>query len=624
MCGIAGFVGEGNREVAERMARALIHRGPDDEGYYFKAGEVVFGFRRLAIIDLKTGNQPIFNEDSTVVVLLNGEIYNFRELRKELAPRHIFRTQGDTEVIAHLYEEVGERVFEKLNGMFAIAIWDGKKRKLVLARDRFGKKPLYYAITGGICIFGSEPKALLAHPAIRPELDIEALNLYLMYEYVPSPRTMYRGMSKLEPGTYLIFADGGLTVNRYYEIRFGVMQAPLTEAEAIAELDRRLEDSVRLRLVSDVPLGVFLSGGLDSSTVAYYASRLSKEPIKTFAVGFAEVSFDESDYAKKVAGLLQSEHYEARFGAKDLLDLIPEISGKLDEPVADPAILPNLLLSRFARERVTVALGGDGGDELFMGYPTFQAERIAEWLDPLLPDFVRDRVILPALGLLPVSHSYMSFGYRARRFFLGLQHGNAHRDAVWIGAFTPEEAKTVLHPDARSRLGDNEFAELDRHMQRVRGRNRWEQAAFRYLTRYLAEDVLTIKDRASMFASLELRAPFLDYRLVEFANSLSVRLKMRGFTTKYLLKRLMKRVLPSEVVFRKKKGFGVPIGQWLLTGLRDLSSELLSPERMRQGGIFDPAFVTKLLVDHRSGRRDNRRLIWTLMVFELWRERWLR
>ena len=234
----------------------------------------------------------------------------------------------------------------------------------------------------------------MAHPAIRPELDIEALNLYLMYEYVPSPRTMYRGMSKLEPGTYLIFADGGLTVNRYYEIRFGVMQAPLTEAEAIAELDRRLEDSVRLRLVSDVPLGVFLSGGLDSSTVAYYASRLSKEPIKTFAVGFAEVSFDESDYAKKVAGLLQSEHYEARFGAKDLLDLIPEISGKLDEPVADPAILPNLLLSRFARERVTVALGGDGGDELFMGYPTFQAERIAEWLDPLLPDFVRDRVIL--------------------------------------------------------------------------------------------------------------------------------------------------------------------------------------------------------------------------------------
>ena len=624
MCGIAGFVGEGDREVAERMARALIHRGPDDEGYFILPGEVGFGFRRLAIIDLKTGNQPIFNEDNTVAVMLNGEIYNFQELRKELEPRHIFRTSGDTEVIAHLYEEVGEKVFEKLNGMFAIAIWDGKKRKLVLARDRFGKKPLYYAITGDTLIFGSEPKALLAHPALRPELDIEALNLYLMYEYVPSPRTIYRGMSKLEPGTYLIFADGGLTVSRYYEVRFGMRQTPLSESDATVELDRRLEDSVRLRLVSDVPLGVFLSGGLDSSTVAYYASRLSKEPIKTFAVGFEEASFDESIYAKKVADLLRSEHYEARFGARDLLDLIPGIADKLDEPIADPAILPNFLLSRFARQNVTVALGGDGGDELFMGYPTFQAERIAGWFDSLLPDFVRDRAILPALGLLPVSHSYMSFDYRARRFFLGLQHGKAHRDSVWIGAFTPEEAREVLYPDARSRLMDNEFAELDRHMQRVRGRSRWEQAVFRYLTRYLAEDVLTIKDRASMFASLELRAPFLDFRVVEFANSLPLNFKLRGFTTKFILKRLMKRVLPSEIVFRRKKGFGVPIGKWLLTGLRDLSDELLSPARMRQGGIFEPAFVAKLLADHRSGRRDNRRLIWTLMVFELWREQWLR
>lgn len=622
MCGITGFTGDGSRHVLERMARTLRHRGPDDEGFFVSPGEVNFGFRRLSIIDLATGEQPVFNEDRSVAVMLNGEIYNYRELRVDLARRHTFRSSGDAEVIAHLYEEVGERIFENLNGMFAIALWDGSAQTLLLARDRFGEKPLYYAMVGGELLFGSEPKALLAHPGLRPALDPAALFAYLTREYVPSPRSMFRGIKKLEAGRCLRFRDGRITERSYYDLCSGPALAGANETDALAELDRRLGEAVRSRLVADVPLGLFLSGGLDSSTVSYYAQAAAGRKMLSFSIGFRDRSFDESGYARLVARTLGTEHRELFFEPRSLLDILPEIASRLDEPIADAAILPNYLLSRFARHSVTVALGGDGGDELFMGYPTFPAERIAEWF-LRLPKILRETVIPALAGRLPVSFGYIPFDYRLKRFLLGLGYGRRHRNAVWIGSFTPEEKRELLSPDLLRAAGDeDDFADVDRHLAAVAGRPLLEQVAYLYMKTYLADDILALKDRASMFASLELRSPFLDHRLVDFVTALPPSWRLRGLTTKYLLKRLMASRLPRAIVRRKKRGFAVPIGRWLRADAGSLL-DLLSPARLRAGGIFNPAFVERLVSEHRSGRRDNRKPLWTLVMFELWRERWL-
>lgn len=624
MCGIAGFTGNGSRETLERMTATLVHRGPDDQGYFFEPGRVGFGFRRLAIIDLATGNQPVFSEDRSIVVLLNGEIYNFRELRAELEGRHTFRTSGDTEVIAHLYEEVGERVFEKLNGMFAIAIWDSKARKLILARDRFGKKPLYYATVGRDIVFGSELKALIVHPAIRRELDLVALSHYLTHEYVPSPQSIYRGISKLEPGSFLVWENGRMHTESYYRITFGGGRAPMREGEYIRELDRLLTAAVEARLVSDVPLGVFLSGGLDSSTVAYYVQRSVGRRVKTFSIGFTDPAFDESTHARAVATHLGTDHHEEILDADQFRDIIPEIFTKLDEPLADPAIIPNFLLSRFARKTVTVALGGDGGDEIFMGYPTFQAHRVANAL-ARIPAAVRDGIIAPVVNRLPVSLGHWSFDYRLKRFVAGLGFPPGHRDLVWIGAFRPDELSDVLTPDAYAHVRDAGFALEDRFLADVQNRPLLEQSAYLYQKTYLTDDILVLKDRASMFLSLELRAPFLDYRVVDFVNHLPIRMKLRRFTSKYLLKQLMAPRLPPEAVWRKKKGFGVPVARWLRSGSgRDLVLDTLSPRALRSIGFFNVAAVERLIGEHFEKRSDHRKQLWALLVFMWWHRQWHR
>ncbi|MEK7465078.1 MAG: asparagine synthase (glutamine-hydrolyzing) [Patescibacteria group bacterium] len=623
MCGITGFIGDGSRETLERMTSTLIHRGPDDEGYFFQSGRVGLGFRRLAIIDLETGNQPVFNEDRSIAVLLNGEIYNFKSLRAELEKRHTFRTSGDTEVIPHLYEEVRERVFEKLNGMFAIAIWDGRAGKLILARDRFGKKPLYYALLGSALVFASEPKAILTYPGMRRELDFDACAAYLTHEYVPSPRSIYRGISKLEPGSFLVWENGRMRRESYYHITFGDGGAPMREEEGIGELDRLLTDAVEARLVSDVPLGVFLSGGLDSSTVAYYAQRSAGERVKTFSIGFTDPAFDESAHARAVAAHLGTDHHEEILDADQFRDLIPEIFSKLDEPLADPAIIPNFLLSRFSRKTVTVALGGDGGDEIFMGYPTFQAHRLANALEKL-PAAIREGIIEPVVNRLPVSLGHWSFDYRLKRFLAGLGFPPGHRDLVWIGAFRPDELSVLLTPDAYAQVRDAGFTLEDRYLADVQNRPLLERSAYLYQKTYLPDDILALKDRASMFVSLELRAPLLDYRVVDFANHLPIRMKLRRFTSKYLLKKLMAPRLPPETVWRKKKGFGVPVARWLSGSGRELVLDTLSPGSLRDTGLFNVAAVERLIREHFEKRADHRKQLWALLVFMWWREQWHR
>src|SRR3989344_6541711 len=519
MCGIAGFSGKGNREVLEKMTRTLSYRGPDGEGYYFdeKLG-IGLGHRRLAIIDVGGGAQPIFNEDQSVAVIFNGEIYNFLELRKDLESRHKFLTYSDTEVIAHLYEEDGERIFEKINGMFAIAMYDARRQKLVLARDRLGKKPLYWGIFNNTLIFGSEPKAISAHPLFKKKIDLESLNQYFALDYVPTPRSIWKGVFKLEPASYLVWQNGKIRKTAFWKPNFETKN--LSFEESVKELDSRVNESVRRRLVSDVPLGIFLSGGIDSSAIAYYAQKNSSAPIKTFSIAFNEESFDESVYAKKVSAFLRTDHYEERFSAKDLLAIMPKVSQLSDEPLADPSILPAYLLSRFARQEVTVALGGDGGDELFAGYPTFQAEKIANFLE-ILPKFLWKPMLKKIAGVIPVNDSNFSLDFKLLKFIDGFEVPKAYRHQRWLGSFGRQERSELFAKEAWDYLEDkNEYESADRYIEEAKNSEPGNALLYSYLRTYLMDGVLVRVDRASMFNSLEVRAPFLDYRLVDFVNSL--------------------------------------------------------------------------------------------------------
>ncbi|HAM95388.1 TPA: asparagine synthase (glutamine-hydrolyzing) [Candidatus Azambacteria bacterium] len=622
MCGIAGFIGQGDKKILSQMTDSIRHRGPDDEGF-FVLGETHLGMRRLSIIDLAGGKQPIFNEDGQIAVIFNGEIYNFLELKDKLVKNgHQFKTKSDTEVIAHLYEEEGEKLFEKLNGMFAIALWDDRKKKLVLARDRFGKKPLYYCVFDQTFVFGSELKAILKHPSVKKELDMEALNYYLTYEYVPTPKTIFKNIFKLEPASYLIFQNGKIRKEKFYDIKFGVYPEKLSEKEYMSELDKQLERAVSSRLISDVPLGIFLSGGLDSGTIAYYAQKASSQKIKTFSIGFSDPSFDESVYARKVSHHLDTEHHEHILEAEELFNLVPKITDLLDEPLADASIVPTYLLSKFTKEKVTVALSGDGGDELLMGYPTFQAHQLAHYYLKI-PRGIREKFIKQIIGRLPVSFGNISLDYRLKRFILGLEYKPEYHDLIWIGSFTDKEKKKLFRPEILQSLSNvNEFDILDRYEQEVKGRPFLEKAVYLYLKTYLLDDILVKTDRASMFASLEVRAPFLDYQLVDFINSIPIDLKLKGFTTKYILKKLMADKLPLDIVNRKKKGFGVPVARWLRGELRPLLLEVLSRENIEKYGIFNYAYVKQLIDEHLSGRRDNRKLLWTVMIFQMWQQKW--
>jgi asparagine synthase (glutamine-hydrolysing) len=628
MCGITGIAdlsGPVRPEVLQRMTNTLRLRGPDDESYHIPdppagGAAIGFGFRRLSIIDLAGGRQPMSNEDGAIWIVCNGEIYNHADLRVELeAKGHIFRTHCDVEVLLHLYEELGPECVTKVNGMFALAMWDARKQTLFLARDRMGKKPLYYRNTPTQLIFGSEVKALLAHPDCPRELDPRNLSKYLAYEYVPSPHCIFKSIHKLPAGHWLTWQKGQTRLSRYWDIKFSTGADNRSENEIAEELRERLKEAVRRRLISDVPLGVFLSGGIDSSSVvAMMAELMPPDRIKTFAIGFEEKSFDESAHARRVAGFFGTDHREQILQSKTLLDMLPEVAAFLDEPLADASIIPTYLLSKFTRQHVTVALGGDGGDELFAGYPTFQAHRVAAFYK--IPRVLHERVIRPLAECLPVSSDNFSFDFKVKRFLRGMGLRPEIRDQFWMGAFTPAEQQALLQGPATEIDEYEDVVEAEKNCASI---NSMERLIYLYCKFYLQDCILTKVDRASMACSLEARAPFLDYTFVEFANAIPFHLKLKGLTGKYILKKAMQGKLPPEILGRGKKGFGIPVAKWFQNDLRELLLDLLSESRLRRQGLFNPAEVTRLVDEHLRGTRDNRKQLWTLLIFQLWAEHYL-
>lgn len=604
MCGICGVAGgdpAAGRELVRRMCDAMAHRGPDDEGFLSVDG-VALGMRRLSIIDLAGGHQPMASEDSTLWVVQNGEIFNHVELRSLLeAAGHRFRTSCDTEVLVHGYEEWGSAMVERLNGQFAFCVLDRRSSRLFLARDRVGIKPLHYAVDGERFVFASELKALLRDPGLRRGIDPVALDQYLAYEFVPSPRSIVRGIGKLRPGHTLTWslADRREVVQRYWAPALHVDGDALDVESQASRLREVLRESVRKELISDVPLGVFLSGGIDSSAVAAMMTSLGVD-VQTFSVGFAERSFDESFHARAVARHLGTDHRELVLEPSMLLDLIPSLPALLDEPLGDASIIPTYLLAAFTRRHVKVALGGDGGDELFAGYPTMQAHRLAGFY-ARVPRVLRRGLVEPVVRRLPVSRSNLSFDFRAKRFIEGAALSVAERHRTWMGSFP-------LRVGREGSAVEGEFASLDP----------LDQALMLDMRLYLENDILVKLDRASMMASLEGRVPLLNNDFVAFALGLPMRLKLRGLTSKFLLKRALRGVLPEAILRRPKKGFGIPVAEWFRGPLREQLLDVLAPDRLRREGLFEVAEVGRLVDEHLAGRADNRKQLWTLFAFEVW------
>ena len=631
MCGIYGYLsptGTIDPTILRRMGHPLKHRGPDDEGEVILDSSEVsvgLGHKRLSIIDLSpAGKQPMANEDETIWITFNGEIYNFREIRKELEGKgHKFRSHSDTEVIVHLYEELGTKCLERLNGMFAFALWDAKQKSLFLARDRTGKKPLHYCVHRGHFLFASEIKALLQHPLVSREIDLKSLNKYLAYEYVPAPNSIFKAIKKLEPGYCLLFRGGAAVTSQYWDIP--MEDYPIsdrTEAQYIDELKELLERAVTARLeAADVPVGLFVSGGLDSGVVAAMARR-AKENLQCFSIGFEEASFDESRYAQQVARSLGIKHHLKVFRAQEMLHMVERLPEILDEPLADPSILPLYLLSQFAAEHMKVVLSGDGGDELFAGYQTYQAHKLVTIYDAL-PGFVKESVKAFAFRL-PVSHKYLSLDFKIKQFLKGVGVSSEVRFFLWRGAFSNAERHALLRPEVRLELqNENAYEEIYRYVRESGLTKELERILYLSMKLYLQDNNLVTVDRASMANGLEVRSPLLDRDVVDFVCRLPMEYKLNGLKTKYILKKVAEELLPRNVVYRKKKGFGVPLAKWLTGELREFMLDYLSQERIERQGIFHYPCVSQLIDEQLTMKKDNRELLWTLLVFQTWYERYI-
>jgi asparagine synthase (glutamine-hydrolysing) len=628
MCGIAGYVDGGAPEPWTRragapdlvvtrlrkMCAAIRHRGPDDEGLHMEPG-VGLGMRRLSIIDLATGQQPIHNEDATVWVVFNGEIYNYRELRRELeALGHRFSTASDTETIVHAYEEWGEDAFGHLRGMFGIGLWDRRERTLLLARDRVGIKPLHYAVVDGRLYFGSEIKTILAAGAVTPRIDFRGLDHYLSFLYTPRDASIFAGVHKLPPGHLLRWQNGHLHLRQYWALP-AEESSPASERDAVEALREVLQDAVTSHLMSEVPLGAFLSGGVDSSLVVGLMARASSRPVRTFSIGFDDARYDELEHARLVAQHFATDHHE--FVVRpDALGILDDLIRHFDEPFGDSSAIPTWYVSEMARRHVTVVLSGDGGDELFGGYDRyFPHPRIAAF----------DRWAVPGTrALASIVWPWLPHGARGKNFLRTVARDERGRYLDQIGYFQKDEKAALLSADVRRQIGSVDAeAALGRHFARF-GALPWHGQMMHFdFETYLPEDILTKVDRMSMAHSIESRVPLLDTRVVEFAARLPAALKIRNGRRKHVLKEAAAALLPPSILDRRKRGFEAPVGVWFRGGLREAFTEVLLSPRARQRGYFEPRFIARLVREHVTGRREHTLRLWSLLVFELWHRRYL-
>lgn len=619
MCGIAGFVNRDSSHVADaalltHMTRTLTHRGPDEEGYVI-SGPAGLGMRRLRIIDLATGKQPIANEDGSVWVVFNGEIYNFSELRRELERRgHRFTTHSDTEVIVHLYEERGADCVQALRGMFAFAIWETTTQTLLLARDRFGKKPLYYAQTAQGLWFGSELKAVLCAPDLARELDVAALDDYLALGYIPAPHSIFRGVQKLPPACVLELRNGRVQVRRYWRLRWEAASS-LTEQQALEGLQAHLEDAVRCRLTAEVPFGAFLSGGVDSTTVVWLMSRQLREPVKTFALGFSQQGFNELPFAREVAQAFGADHFD-QLVEPDALALLPELVHAFDEPFGDSSAIPSYLVSRLARQHVTMALSGDGGDELFAGYERYARYLLMSRLHFALLGGVSARALAAVLGRVSSSSARLNrYAAALRRISLppleryaqlvGLYAPDLRRQLLAFRYFTPSEAPAALENAWSAALSFDPI----RRLQAVD------------VETYLPDDVLVKVDRASMANSLETRAPLLDHCLWEFVAGLPTALKFAHGEAKHLLRRVLRGNVPEAVLNRPKQGFAIPLTHWFRVGWHEMARPLLLEGSLTE--YFRRGCIERMLTEHTAGHVDHGEHLWLLLMFAAWHEQYM-
>lgn len=623
MCGIAGFVGQftnsGSGTVLRSMSAAITHRGPDDDGFLETTTrdgryQVGLAHRRLSIIDLSTGHQPIGNEDGTVQVIFNGEIYNFHSLRDQLiALGHHFVTNSDTETIVHAYEQWGERCVEYFRGMFAFAIWDSHKERLFLARDRFGKKPMFLREIHGVLLFASEIKSILAFPGIHAEVDTSAVWNYFAYRYVPAPDTLFRGIRKLMPGYYAVWEKGILTEKCYYRPpdREVLVDSPLP-ADPVGAFIDILDQAVNIRMIADVPFGAFLSGGIDSSAIVGLMSRHSAQPVKTFSVGFAEARFSELGYAKTIAEQFKTDHHELVVSQEHLMQYLPDLVRFRDAPVAEPSDIPIYLLAKEARKTVKMVLTGEGSDEFLGGYPKHVYERYAGWYQ-MIPGAVRHSLLEPLVQSLP---------YRFRRaktaiVNLGLDHFE-ERMPRWFGALSDAERKNLVAlSQPANRAGDVQFdtPPANSSLRRI---------LYFDQTSWLPDNLLERGDRMTMAASLEARMPFMDHELAAFVSSLPDKYRVRGHTTKWILREAMKRLLPPAILQRPKVGFRVPVNEWFQGPMREYLYEHLKSSTSLTREYYRPAMLDKILTDHVTGRQNHEKLLWSMLNLEIWHRQYLK
>jgi asparagine synthase (glutamine-hydrolysing) len=615
MCGICGIYNAYSEEpvsptLIEQMARQIAHRGPDDNGLHIE-GPLGLGFARLSIIDLDGAHQPLCNETGDIWLVFNGEIWNYKQLRRELlAKGHHFRTQGDGETILHVYEEYGIDGIARLHGMFAFALWDHRQQRLLLARDRAGKKPLYYTQVNGDLIFGSEIKALLCHPRVKREADIQALVDYLSVRYVPAPATLFANIYKVRPGHWLLYQGGTLREECYWDYTFGeTEQRPLEEY--LHGIRTHIQRAVEERMMADVPVGALLSGGIDSSIVSGIMSHLPGYKVKTFAVGFDHPDYSELPYARLVAQHFGTDHHELVVKSSDLTQYWPLLTWHRDEPVSEPSDLGVYLVSKLARQHVKVVLSGEGGDELFAGYPKYVVDWLARYYH-LLPTPLRERILIPLLDRLPYSMRKLKMAAR------NLSLPAIERWMSWFGIFNASQKERLLAESIKRAVDLDASREFKRWL--TRNPQRDDLSAMLYLDTkiWLPDNLLMKGDKMTMAASLEARIPLLDYRLIEYAASIPSSIKVRPFQAKYLLKRAFADFLPEPVLTRKKMGFNVPTGIWFREGQRGVITRLLLSERLRERGYFNDTFIASMVREHLEGRTNYQAQLFTLASLELW------